>query len=105
MLLQCFLEAFLRRSGIDGGREEADAHGEGAVGFECEPCGTQQKIARDLRHDADAIAALAIGGDCATMRKTAQRGQGVGQHLVRRLIRDTRNEADATGIVVEARVK
>jgi hypothetical protein len=28
------------------------------------------------------------------MRKAPQRGQGVGQYLVRGLIRDSRNEAD-----------
>jgi hypothetical protein len=36
------------------------------------------------------------------MPKPAQCGQGMDQHLVRRLIRDAGNEADATGIVVKA---
>jgi hypothetical protein len=104
MLLQGLLETFLRRCRIDGGREEADPHGKSAVGFEREPCGTQQKIAGDLRHEADAIAAFAVCGDGATMGETAQRSQRMGQHLVRRLIGNTRDEAYATGIVVEARV-
>ena len=103
--LESFLEVFLRRSGIDGGREEADGDGESAIAFESKTGGTQQKAARHLGHDADAVAALAIGGHRSPMPKTAQCGQGMAQHLVRRLIRDTGNEADATGIVVKARVK
>jgi hypothetical protein len=102
MCLQCFLEALLRGSGIDGGREEADCEGEGAIVLESETGGTQQKAARQLGHDADAIAALAIGGYRSAMPKAAQCGQGMDQHLVRRLIRDAGNEADATGIVVKA---
>jgi hypothetical protein len=104
MLLQGLLETFLRRDRIDGGREEADAHGKSAVALESESGRTQQKIARNLRHEADAIAAFAIGGDSATMGEAAQGSQRMAQHLVRRLIGNTRDEAYATGIVVKARV-
>ena len=103
--LECFLKASLRRSGIDGGREEADADGEGAVVLEGETGGTQQKVARHLRHDSDAVAAFAIGGDRSAMCKAAQRRQGMSQHFVRRLIGNTRNKAHATGIMVKARIK
>ena len=71
MFLQCFFEALLRRCGIDGGREEADAHGESAVALERDSSGAQQKIARYLGHNADTVAALAIGGHGAAMREAA----------------------------------
>ena len=104
MLLQCFFEALLRWSGIDGGRKEADAYGESAIALERDSSGAQQKIARHLGHDADAVAALAIGGYCAAMREAAQRSQRMAEDLVRRFIGDTRDKADTAGIMVEARV-
>ncbi len=105
VLLQCLFEAPLRRSGINGRREEADAHGESAVLLQRESGGTQQEIARELRHDADPVAAFPIGGYGTAMRKAAEGGERMGQHLVRRRIRHTRNEADTARVVVEARVK
>jgi hypothetical protein len=74
--------------------KEADSHRQSPIFLQRETGGPQQKVARYLGHDANAIAALAIGGHGATMRKAPQRGQGVGQYLVRGLIRDSRNEAD-----------
>ena len=103
--LECFLEASLRRSGIDGGREEADADGEGAVALEGDAGGMQQKVAGQLRHDSDAVAAFAIGGDGSAMCKAAQRCEGMSQHFVRGLIGNTRNKAHATGVMVKARIK
>ncbi len=97
-------ECFLRRSGIAIGREEANANGERAIGFQREARGAQQETARYLRHDADAVAALAVGGYCSAMREAAERRECVGQHLVRRLIRDARDKSDAAGIVMKARV-
>jgi hypothetical protein len=104
VLLQCFFEALLRRSGIDRGRKEADADGESAIALERDSGGAQQKIARHLGHDADAVAALAIGGHRAAMREAAQRSQRMAEDLVRRLIGDTRDKAHAAGIMVEARI-
>lgn len=75
-------------------REKADSYRQSAILLERETGSPQQKVARYLGHDANAIAALAIGGHGATMRKTSQRGQGVGQYLVRGLIRDSCNKAD-----------
>jgi hypothetical protein len=80
--LQRLLEIFLRWSGILVSREEADTHGQRAVLLDGETSGTQQKIPWHLRHNADAIAALAIGGHGATMCKTAERSQRMRQHLV-----------------------
>jgi hypothetical protein len=103
--LECFLEGFLRRSGIDGGREETHSNGEGAVALERDAGGVQQKAAGHLRHDADTIAAFAIGGDGSAMCKAAQRCEGMSKHFVRGLIGNTRNKADATGVMVKARIK
>jgi len=75
-------------------REEADSHRQSTILLQRETGSPQQKVARYLGHDANAVAALAIGGYGATMRQASQRGQGVGQYLVRGLIRDSRNESD-----------
>jgi hypothetical protein len=74
MRLQRLLKCLLSRGWIEVSREEADAHGEGAVTFEGEASGTQQKVAWHLGHDADAVAALAIGGHGSAMRKAAEGG-------------------------------
>ena len=70
-------QTLLCRDWIVISREEADAHGQGAIALKRETGGTQQKVAGYLGHDADAVAALAIGGHGAAMRKTSQRGQSV----------------------------
>ena len=66
---------------------------------------TQQKMARNLGHAAHAVAALPVRCNRAAMRKTAQRGQRIFQHLMRRLIRDARDKAYAAGIMMKAGVK
>jgi hypothetical protein len=105
MRLECFLEASLCRRGINGGREKANADGEGAVALEGDAGGVQQKVAGQLRHDSDAVAAFAIGGNGSSMCKAAQRCEGMSQHFVRGLIGNPRNKAHATGVMVEARIK
>jgi hypothetical protein len=102
---QRFLKILLRWRGIVIGREEADTHGQRAIALERETRSPQQKFARHLRHDADAIAALAIGGNCSPVREAPQRGQGMSQHLMRRLIRDTRNKANAARIMMKTGIE
>src|SRR5690349_8244053 len=103
--LERLLECLLRRSCIEIGREEAHAYGERAIAFQRETGSAQQHASRNLRHDADAIAALAVGGHRAAMRKSAQGGERVRQYLVRRFIRNARDKAYTTGIMVKSGIE
>jgi hypothetical protein len=65
----------------------------------------KQIIARDGGLHADAVAAFAIGGDCAAMREPAERGQCKAQNFVFGASVKGRNESYAAGFVFEAGIE
>ena len=65
---------------------------------------TREEHARDLRQHARAVAALAIGAHAAAMRHIADSGQRHTQNIVAHRTRKLRDKANATGIMLEARV-
>ncbi len=82
-------------------REKDGAHAQRTTGVELESGRSEEKIARNRGHDADAVATFAVGGNRTPMRQTGQRGKGLSQNFVSGLIAQRGHESDATGVVVE----
>ncbi len=59
---------------------------------------------RDLHQDAGAIAEARVGADRAAMFEIAENAERIGDDLVRLLALDVGDEADAAGILFQARV-
>jgi hypothetical protein len=82
--------------------QKHNAHAQQAIVRQGDPRLVEQKFARDRGHDADAVAALAVGGSGSAMRQTAERRQCIRQDGVRRDARGGGDESDATGVAIEA---
>jgi len=81
---QRLLQGLLARLGFAG--EEHHANAQGLTRFERQPGRRKQKVPRDRGHDADAIAALTVGGNGSAMGQTRQRGERLGQDFMGGLI-------------------
>ena len=67
--------------------------------------GGEKKVTWDGGHDADPIAALAVGRDRAAMRQTSQRGKRLGQNFVGGLVAQRGHETHTAGVVIKAGIQ
>jgi hypothetical protein len=102
--LERLFERPLRRFRIKIGREEAHGDCEHAAFREGNARPFEQELTGYLGHDADTVTALAVGRDGTAMGQPAERSERTLQHFVGALIREARDEADAAGVVVIARI-
>jgi hypothetical protein len=102
--LERLFERPLRWFRIKIGREEAHGDRERAAFGEGNACSFEQELTGYLGHDADTVTALAVCRDGTAMGQPPKRGECTLQHFVGALVREARDEADAAGVVVIARV-
>ena len=95
--LQRILKSRFRDAAFGG--QKNHAHSQRFFRSEGDTGGSKQEFAGNSRHDADAVAALAVGGNGAAMRQPGQRRERLGKDFVRGLIAQIGNETDSAGVV------
>ncbi len=85
-------------------RQEEHSHTERLIDRQRDARLAEQKATRNGSQDADAIAALAIGGDGAAVSQTSQRRERQPQDVVIGRAAQSRNKSDSARLMVKARI-
>ncbi len=99
------LEAHSVAAGYSFQRQEQHSHGERPFWRQCDGSLAEQEGTRNCGQDTDAVAAFAIGGDCATMSQASQRSEGQPQNFVTGRAVQGRNKSDSARLMIEAGIE
>ena len=99
------LEAQSVAAGYSLQRQEQHSHGERLFRRQRNGSLIEQESARNRSQDTDAIATLAIGGDCAPVSQASQRSKCQPQDVMTGCAAQGRNKSDSARLMIKAGIE